>query len=378
MPQRAPGKNEPYLLVENVTKRFGNFYALREVGLAASAGEFVCILGPSGCGKTTMLRVVAGLESHEAGRVVLAGRDVTGLPVSRRNVGIVFQSYALFPNLTAAENVGYGLKSRNAARGARHDRVKELLRLVGLTGLGEVYPARLSGGQQQRVALARAMALSPKLLLLDEPLSALDAKVRIMLRGEIRALQRRLGVTTVMVTHDQEEALTMADRILVMHEGMVVQDGSPRDIYDAPATPFVASFIGSMNFIGGGKRHPDGTVFLGNRSIRGANGPRIARGAGDAGEVTLAIRPEDVTLAPRLETGPDLWPGKTRHLEFRGGVYRVGLSLFVGGGERGMIADVSAETVRRMELREDMGLSVGLCPDRMHVYRQETHVAEGA
>jgi iron(III) transport system ATP-binding protein len=368
MSQRPSAKDEPYLLVEHVTKRFGSFYALRDVGLAAGAGEFVCILGPSGCGKTTMLRVVAGLETHEAGRVVLAGRDVTGLPVSRRNVGIVFQSYALFPNLTAAENVGYGLRSRNAAKGALHDRVKELLRLVGLTGLGDVYPARLSGGQQQRVALARAMALSPKLLLLDEPLSALDAKVRIMLRTEIRNLQRRLGVTTVMVTHDQEEALTMADRILVMHRGMVVQDGPPRTIYDAPATPFVASFIGSINFISGAKRHPDGTVFLGNRSIRGATGPRIAAGAGEAGEAVLAIRPEDVTLAPRLSPGGDLWPGKTRRMEFRGGAYRVELTLFVGGGEREIVADIPAETVRRLEVREDMGLCVGLDPDRMHVY----------
>jgi iron(III) transport system ATP-binding protein len=355
-------------VVENATKRYGKVFALREVSLRAASGEFVCILGPSGCGKTTMLRVIAGLEEQDAGRVVLAGKDVSGLPVSRRNVGIVFQSYALFPNLTAAQNVGYGLRSRVRARGALHDRVKELLRLVGLTGFGDAYPARMSGGQQQRVALARAMALSPKLLLLDEPLSALDAKVRVMLRGEIRALQRRLGVTTVMVTHDQEEALTMADRILVMHRGRVVQDGSPRDVYDRPATPFVASFIGSMNFIEGARRLPDGTVFLGNRSLRGAHGPRPASGVGDSGQVTLAVRPEDVTVARRDEVGPDLWPAKARSLEFRGGFFRIALSLFVGGGERELAADVSAETVRRLGLREDMGLSVGLCPDRIHIY----------
>ena len=368
MSQRPSAKDEPYLLVEHVTKRFGSFCALHDVTLRAGAGEFVCILGPSGCGKTTMLRVVAGLETHEAGRVVLAGKDVTGLPVSRRNVGIVFQSYALFPNLTAAENVGYGLRSRNTAKGALHDRVKELLRLVGLTGLGDVYPSRLSGGQQQRVALARAMALSPKLLLLDEPLSALDATDRIMLRAEIRNLHRRLGVTTVRVPHDQEEALTMADRILVMHQGMVVQDGPPRAIYDAPATPFTASFIGAMNFITGARRHPDGAVFLGSKSLRGERGPRIAAGVGERGEVVLAIRPEDVELAPRLEPGGELWPGKIRSLEFRGGAYRAGLGLFVGGGERELFADVPAETVRRLELREEMGVSIRLDPNRMHVY----------
>ncbi|QLA16208.1 ABC transporter ATP-binding protein [Desulfolutivibrio sulfoxidireducens] len=368
MSERSTRLADSYLVVENATKRYGNVFALRDVSLRAGSGEFVCILGPSGCGKTTMLRVIAGLEEQDAGRVVLAGKDVSGLPVSRRNVGIVFQSYALFPNLTAAENVGYGLRSRVRAKGALHDRVKELLRLVGLTGFGDAYPAKMSGGQQQRVALARAMALSPKLLLLDEPLSALDAKVRVMLRGEIRALQRRLGVTTVMVTHDQEEALTMADRILVMHQGRVVQDGSPRDIYDQPATPFVASFIGSMNFIEGARRLPDGTVFLGNRSVRGALGPRMAVDVGDADQVTLAIRPEDVTMARRDEAGEDLWPAKTRSLEFRGGFYRIGLTLFVGGGERKLLADVSAETVRRLGLREDMGLSVGLCPDRIHVY----------
>lgn len=169
----------------------------------------------------------------------------------------------------------------------------------------------------------------------------------------------------------------MADRILVMHQGMVVQDGSPRDIYDAPATPFVASFIGSMNFISGGRRHPDGAVFLGSRSIRGESGPRIARGAEEPGEVTLAIRPEDVILAPNLTDGPGMWPGKTRRMEFRGGAYRVEVTLFVGGGERGIVADVSAETVRRMELREDMGLAVGLSPDRMHVYRTDPRT-EGA
>lgn len=375
MPAQAPPGAESYLKVENVTKRYGKVVALGDVSLSAAAGEFVCILGPSGCGKTTVLRIIAGLEEQDAGRVVLAGKDVSGLPVSRRNVGIVFQSYALFPNLTAAQNVGYGLRSRIRAKGALHDRVKELLRLVGLTGFGDAYPARMSGGQQQRVALARAMALSPKLLLLDEPLSALDAKVRVMLRGEIRALQRRLNVTTVMVTHDQEEALTMADRILVMHQGRVVQNGSPRDIYDRPATPFVASFIGSMNFIAGAKRLPDGTVFLSDRSIRGGDGPRMDSGLGDAEQVTLAIRPEDVTVNRSGLTGGDLWPAKTRFLEFRGGFFRVGVTLFVGGGERELLADVSAETVRRLDLRQDMGLSVGLSPDRMHVYAGEVEPA---
>src|SRR3954451_17421306 len=206
-----------YLRLEGIQKSFGTFQALRDVGLTIERGEFVCFLGPSGCGKTTLLRIIAGLETQTAGRILQADRDISVLPPAQRDYGIVFQSYALFPNLTVADNVAYGLVNRKQPRAEIARRVEELLALVGLPGSGVKYPAQLSGGQQQRIALARAIATSPGLLMLDAPLSALDAIVRVHLRGEIRALQRKLGVTTIMVTHDQEEALSVADRIVVMN-----------------------------------------------------------------------------------------------------------------------------------------------------------------
>jgi len=235
--------------LEGIAKKFGQFVALRGITLSISPGEFVCFLGPSGCGKTTLLRIIAGLERQNAGVVMMGGHDVSALPPSRRNYGIVFQSYALFPNLTVARNVGYGLETRRVAKAQIERRIDELLALVGLAAHKQKYPAQLSGGEQQRIALARALAPSPALLLLDEPLSALDARVRQSLRHEIRALQRRLGVTTIMVTHDQEEALAMADRIVVMNHGVVEQVGAPVEVYMRPRSPFVARFVGQMNFL---------------------------------------------------------------------------------------------------------------------------------
>ena len=211
----------PYLRIEHLSKSFGAFTALDDISLEIHEGEFVCFLGPSGCGKTTLLRAIAGLDIQTRGRVEQAGRDISALPPTKRDFGIVFQSYALFPNLTVNRNVAYGLQSARARKAEVAKRVRELLDMIGMGDQGDKYPAQLSGGQQQRVALARALATSPGLLLLDEPLSALDAKVRVYLRHEIKQLQRRLGVTTVMVTHDQEEALTMADRIVVMNRGAI-------------------------------------------------------------------------------------------------------------------------------------------------------------
>ena len=231
-----------YLRIEALAKRFGEFVALRDIALDVFEGEFVCFLGPSGCGKTTLLRAIAGLDLQSEGRIFQAGEDISELPPSQRDFGIVFQSYALFPNMTVSRNVAYGLESQGGAREAIRSRVSELLDLVGMPEQGDKYPAQLSGGQQQRVALARALATSPGLLLLDEPLSALDARVRARLRHEIKHLQQRLGVTTIMVTHDQEEALTMADRIVVMNAGRIEQVGPPTDIYGEPATAFVADF----------------------------------------------------------------------------------------------------------------------------------------
>ncbi len=252
--------------LEGINKTFGSFVALRSIDLAINPGELVCFLGPSGCGKTTLLRIIAGLEQQTTGRIWQNGVDVSNAPPAARDYGIVFQSYALFPNLTIAENVGYGLVNRRKGRAELTARVSELLSLVGLPDAGAKYPSQMSGGQQQRVALARALATSPSLLLLDEPLSALDAKVRERLRGEIKQLQRRLRVTTIMVTHDQEEALSMADRVVVMNDGVIEQVGSASEVYERAATPFVADFLGKVNVLKatslGGGRYRVGQVDL--------------------------------------------------------------------------------------------------------------------
>ncbi len=288
-------KRAAALRLEGIHKNFGNFVALRAVDLSVASGELVCFLGPSGCGKTTLLRVIAGLEQQSSGRVIQDGRDVSQAPPSARDYGIVFQSYALFPNLSIRDNVAYGLVNRRRARAEIAARVDELLTLVGLPDSGRKYPSQLSGGQQQRIALARALATSPSLLLLDEPLSALDAKERERLRGEIRQLQRRLGVTTIMVTHDQEEALSMADRVVVMNHGVIEQIGTPMQVYEEPATPFVADFLGKVNVLNasclGNGRYRVGRVDLVTR----ANG--IAAGS----QVRLYLRPEDRVLA---DAGP--------------------------------------------------------------------------
>src|SRR6187402_3310417 len=260
------GASARFLDLTGIRKNFGRFEALKDVSLDAARGELMVFLGPSGCGKTTLLRIIAGLETQDTGTIRQNGRDISRLPAIRRDYGIVFQSYALFPNLTVADNIAYGLVNRRAARDAVRTRVAELLKLVGLPDAGIKYPGQLSGGQQQRIALARAIATSPGLLLLDEPLSALDALERVRLRGEIRALQQRLGVTTVMVTHDQEEALSMADRIVVMNAGRIEQIGTPREVYELPATPFVADFVGKINVLPavaeGGSRFRVGALSL--------------------------------------------------------------------------------------------------------------------
>ena len=269
---------QPFLRIEGLSKRFGTFTALKDIDLEVRRGEFVCFLGPSGCGKTTLLRAIAGLDRQDEGKVILAGRDVSDAPPAERDFGIVFQSYALFPNLTVGRNVAYGLVNRRRSSAEIKRRVDELLALVGLADQEHKYPVQLSGGQQQRVALARALATSPGLLLLDEPLSALDAKVRVRLREEIRALQRRLGVTTIMVTHDQEEALAMADRIVVMNQGVIDQVGTPEEIYRFPATPFVADFVGHMTFLDAVVTGP-GTVKVGALELRVADRVALPPGA---------------------------------------------------------------------------------------------------
>ncbi|MEY3475208.1 MAG: hypothetical protein RL087_1666 [Pseudomonadota bacterium] len=300
-----------FLQLEGIEKRFGSFTALQGVDLTVEPGEFVCFLGPSGCGKTTLLRIVAGLEAQSAGRILQAGRDISTLPPSQRDYGIVFQSYALFPNLTVADNVAYGLVNRRTPREAARQRVAELLTLVGLPGSEGKYPAQLSGGQQQRIALARALATSPGLLLLDEPLSALDAIVRVHLRQEIRSLQRELGVTTIMVTHDQEEALSVADRIVVMNHGVIEQVGTPQQVYREPASPFVADFVGRINVLparteAGGAVRIGPTVFDSGHSLPAGR------------EVKVYLRPEDVLARPSAPGDRNVFDATIEKVEFLG------------------------------------------------------------
>jgi iron(III) transport system ATP-binding protein len=355
----------PYLRIQRLTKRFGGFTALDDISLEIVEGEFVCFLGPSGCGKTTLLRAIAGLDIQTTGRIEQNGRDISALPPTKRDFGIVFQSYALFPNLTAAKNVAYGLENTRAARAEVAGRVRELLDLMGLSAHGAKYPAQLSGGQQQRVALARALATSPGLLLLDEPLSALDAKVRVHLRHEIKQLQRRLRVTTIMVTHDQEEALTMADRIVVMNLGAIEQVGTPLEIYREPASPFVADFIGLMNFVVGTVVR-DGVVRLGRTELA-CEVDGLAAGT----EVTLAIRPEDIVVHEGRGDEPNALTVRVDALAFLGSFFRADL---VGDAPEGVLvrADLPVDLIRRRGIAEKSLLSVLLPPDRIRIYPGST------
>ena len=348
-----------YLEVRNLTKRFGDFTALRDVSLDIAEGEFVCFLGPSGCGKTTLLRAIAGLDPQSSGTIRQKGRDVSALPPAERDFGIVFQSYALFPNLSVTDNVGYGLVSRRAGRAAIVTRVEELLGLVGLPDSGPKYPAQLSGGQQQRVALARALATSPGLLLLDEPLSALDARVRLRLRHEIKALQRRLGVTTIMVTHDQEEALTMADRIVVMNHGVIEQVGGPQDVYRRPASAFVADFVGSMNFLVGTLAAPD-RVAVGPASFACPLQDGLAPGS----KVQLCIRPEDVRVRDLPAGIANRISVEVAELDFVGAFCRATLKA----GDVALTADFSSNLVRDLGVERGGRLDVALPPDRLRVF----------
>ncbi len=351
-----------HLRVTGVTKRFGAFTALDDVSLEVESGKLVCFLGPSGCGKTTLLRVIAGLEAQDAGSVEIGGRDVSRLPPAQRDFGIVFQSYALFPNLTVTQNVGYGLVNRRKGRREIAARVAELLALVGMPEQGTKYPAQLSGGQQQRVALARALASSPSLLLLYEPLSALDARVRVRLRDEIKALQRRLGITTVMVTHDQEEALAMADRIVVMNRGRVEQVGSPAEIYGRPVTGFVADFVGEMNMLEGVVAGP-GLVQVGALALH-CHG----LGARPQGQrVKLGLRPEEVRIRGVEAGAANAIAVEVELLDYLGPFCRATLRLDAARNLT-LLCDFSANAMRDLGIREGQALTVALPPDLLRVF----------
>ncbi len=361
---------EPYLRLENIYKQFGSFVALKGVYLDIYPGEFVCLLGPSGCGKTTLLRIICGLDPQTSGRVIQDGKDVSDLPPSKRDFGIVFQSYALFPNLTAAQNIAYGLENAGFSKAQITTRVTELLEKVGLGQIGNKYPAQMSGGQQQRVALARALALSPGLLLLDEPLSALDAKVRVRLRSEITRLQRELGVTTVMVTHDQEEALAMADRVVVMDNGYLAQVGTAYEIYQQPNTPFVADFIGVMNFIPGQVVESDQIQCGEQRFHVPRNDVPLHRPA------TLAVRPEDVRLLKPEEAAaqPNVLTTVVEGLEFLGSNYQLTLKPTLNITQP-LLVQVSTAEALRFDLGIQATLMVQLPPETIRVFTPEVAAA---
>ena len=313
-----------HLKIENVTKKYGCNTVLKDINLEVNKGEFVCILGPSGCGKSTLLRVLAGLENVEAGSVYIGGKDVTTTPPSKRNFGIVFQSYALFPNLTVFQNVAYGLSGKKYSVKEIRSKTEKVIETVNLTEHINKHPQQLSGGQQQRVALARAIVLDPEFLLLDEPLSALDAKVRIKLRREIKSLQRNLGITSIMVTHDQDEALSMADRIVVMNNAVIEQIGTPEEIYETPKTSFVADFIGTVNFIDG----------------------------------SYAIRPEHIFIDTRGDIS-----GKITDIEYRGAFYR----LFVESKHGCLTVDVKADVRKHVKVENGMNININI-PDENIIY----------
>ena len=329
-----------FLELTGIQKHFaGGVVAVDDFNLSAARGEFVSFLGPSGCGKTTTLRMIAGFEQPTAGAITVDGLDITHRAPNQRNVGMVFQSYALFPNMNVAENIGFGLKVRKRPKAEIAKRVDELIALMHLEGRADRYPWQMSGGQQQRVALARALAIEPQVLLLDEPLSALDAKIRIVLRKEIRSIQRQLGITTVYVTHDQEEALSMSDRVVVMSDGHVEQIGTPSEIYNFPSTAFVASFVGTLNLVEAGVIDASsGRVAVGGQEIRTARALTDAR-AGD--RITLALRPEGIELGDGAADDNRL-SGTLADIGFLGSIVRLRMTL--PAGESGIAREIFLDT----------------------------------
>ena len=352
------------LILEKVRKTYGSLVAVDDVSLDIEPGEFVCFLGPSGCGKTTILRMITGFENLTSGNIVYDGKVINDVIPQKREFGIVFQSYALFPNMTVNENIAFGLKMRKMPQDLIDERVIEMLKLIGLTGWEGHYPSQLSGGQQQRVALARSLAIKPNILLLDEPLSALDAKIRVRLRTVIKKLQQELGITLIYVTHDQEEALSLADRVVIMRDGQIRQVGSPWEIYKEPKTSFIAEFVGTSNFISGTKK--DGKVKFGQLEFAVLNLDDV-----EGENVHLAVRPEnvelvDVTISSEQCVSSNVFEVVAEVITFLGAVVRIAFSL---EGET-MIIDISEKDFGKMGLKRGGKIKVYFPPDAFHVYTE--------
>lgn len=343
--------------VTDLEVSYGDTMVLKRISLAVAAGEFVALLGPSGCGKTTLLRAVSGFVPVSAGRISVGGREITHEPPDKRGMAMVFQSYALWPHMTTAQNLGYGLKLRGVAKPQIVRRVAEILAMLKLEGFGERNVTQLSGGQRQRVALGRALAVNPELLLLDEPLSNLDARIREDVRHEIKALQAKLGITTIHVTHDREEAMVMADRIAILDAGRIAQLGSPEEVYNRPNSPFVASFMGAGNVLALEARPADG----GMRIEAGAyNDAVVIRGSAVAGPVVAHFRSEAARLGPAEAAGADrlLLRGRIVQASYPGGFYRYAVAV---GQNQFMVDDP-----RRLTVGENVG--IGLPVSSLHIF----------
>jgi iron(III) transport system ATP-binding protein len=363
-PTSPEPSTQPFVRAQRIVKVFGPHTVLNDVSLDILPGELIAILGPSGCGKTTLLRIIAGLEKQDSGQVFIGERDVSNAPPADRRCGIVFQSYALFPNLTVAANIAFGMDRRRTTRAARRDRVHELLALIGLPDIAGKYPAKLSGGQQQRVALARALAVQPSILLLDEPLSALDAKVRARLRGEIRQIQQRLGVTTILVTHDQEEALTMADRVVVMDHGRILQIGTPWQVYRNPSHTMVGDFVGSMNLLTGWASKGDNRLCKGTHTLIHGSPP-----APDGAMMSIAFRPEDARLVDKIASENCL-PATVQRVEFRGSFCRVYL-LLSEADSAPIVVDAPLGQANSLLESSNVPVAIHLPTEHLRIFRED-------
>ena len=352
------------LALENVSKHFGSLIAVNDVSLDIEPGEFLCFLGPSGCGKTTILRMITGFEQVTSGNIRYDGKIINDVIPQKRDFGIVFQSYALFPNMTVSQNIAFGLKMRKMPKKQADERVAEILSLIGLTGWESHYPSQLSGGQQQRVALGRAIAIKPNVLLLDEPLSALDAKIRVRLRTVIKRLQEELGITMIYVTHDQEEALALADRVVIMRDGEFRQIGSPWEIYKKPKSSFIAEFVGTSNFIPGTKA--DGKIQFGQLrlTVKGIE-------AVEEEKIYLAIRPENIEIVDITTRAEDCVPSNVVEviaevINFLGAIVRITFIL----QEEEMIVDLPEKEFEKINLKRKDKLKIYFPPEAFHIYTE--------